>query len=493
MTQAQLAERAPITSTAPLLSVRDVSVVFGGIIALNGVSFDMQKGHILGLIGPNGAGKTTLFNCLSRLYQPSKGDILMEGQTILKRPAHKISEIGIGRTFQNVALFPNLTVRDNVRVGKHANTNSDIISDSLKLPWVRSGEAAINKDVNDILDYLDLHSVADTVVSGLPFGTQKRVELARALAAEPKILLLDEPAGGLNHEEVYILGSAGRASHGTRDVDRRPRRRAEFRQEARRRNTGCRPERPGCDQGLSGRQRFMTAMLHVKDLRAYYGQVQALHGLEFQLQEGSLTTLLGANGAGKTTTLRAICNMIRSTGSIEFEGNKLTNRSTENIVRLGIAHVPQGRGTFTTMTVEENLQLGAISRKDTKAIDSDIERMYDHFPVLKQRHTQQAGTLSGGEQQMLAVARALMLRPRLMLLDEPSFGLAPLIVRDLFKILGKINREDKVSILVVEQNAQLALELADKAYVIETGRIVMSGTADEIANNEDVRKSYLGY
>ncbi|KPF94943.1 ABC transporter ATP-binding protein [Rhodopseudomonas sp. AAP120] len=237
----------------------------------------------------------------------------------------------------------------------------------------------------------------------------------------------------------------------------------------------------------------MTALLNVRDLRAYYGQVQALHGLAFELQEGSLTTLLGANGAGKTTTLRAICNMVRSTGSIEFEGKSLTKSSTESIVKLGIAHVPQGRGTFTTLTVHENLELGAISRKDRKAIETDIERMYAHFPVLKQRHTQQAGTLSGGEQQMLAVARALMLRPRLMLLDEPSFGLAPLVVRDLFKILGKINREDKVSILVVEQNAQLALELADQAYVIETGRIVMSGKADDIANNEDVRKSYLGY
>jgi branched-chain amino acid transport system ATP-binding protein len=231
----------------------------------------------------------------------------------------------------------------------------------------------------------------------------------------------------------------------------------------------------------------MTAMLNVKDLRAYYGQVQALHGLSFSLNEGSLTTLLGANGAGKTTTLRAICNMVRSTGAIEFDGKPLGNRSTENVVRLGIAHVPQGRGTFTTMTVEENLQLGKAN------IVSDIERMYSHFPVLKQRYTQQAGTLSGGEQQMLAVARALMLRPRLMLLDEPSFGLAPLIVRDLFGILGKINREDKVTILVVEQNAQLALELADQAYVIETGRIVMSGNAKDIANNEDVRKSYLGY
>ncbi|MGJ4950802.1 ABC transporter ATP-binding protein [Bradyrhizobium sp. HKCCYLS20291] len=236
----------------------------------------------------------------------------------------------------------------------------------------------------------------------------------------------------------------------------------------------------------------MTPLLNVKDLRAYYGQVQALHGLSFSLNEGSLTTLLGANGAGKTTTLRAICNMVRSTGAIEFDGKPLNNKSTESIVRFGIAHVPQGRGTFTTMTVEENLQLGAITRTD-KAISSDIERMYGYFPKLKERHTQQAGTLSGGEQQMLAVARALMLRPRLMLLDEPSFGLAPLIVRDLFGILGKINREEKVSILVVEQNAQLALELADKAYVIETGRIVMSGAAKEIAQDENVRKSYLGY
>ena len=237
----------------------------------------------------------------------------------------------------------------------------------------------------------------------------------------------------------------------------------------------------------------MSTMLTIKDLRAYYGQIQALHGLEFSLNEGSVTTLLGANGAGKTTTLRAICNMIRSTGNIEFDGKSLSGVSTENVVRLGIAHVPQGRGTFTNMTVEENLQLGAISRRDVKNIPDDIERMYAHFPVLKQRHTQQAGTLSGGEQQMLAVARALMLRPRLMLLDEPSFGLAPLIVRDLFGILGKINREDKVTILVVEQNAQLALELAQQAHVIETGRIVMSGTAAEIKNNEDIRKSYLGY
>jgi branched-chain amino acid transport system ATP-binding protein len=237
----------------------------------------------------------------------------------------------------------------------------------------------------------------------------------------------------------------------------------------------------------------VTVVLEVGDLRAYYGEVEVLRGLQFSLDEGSVTTLLGANGAGKTTTLRALCNMICSSGTIRLDGKSLSGKSTENIVKLGVAHVPQGRGTFTHMTVAENLQLGAITRGDMKCIAADIERMYGYFPKLKERCGQQAGTLSGGEQQMLAVARALMLRPRLMLLDEPSFGLAPLVVRDVFSILRQINREQKVTILVVEQNAQLSLEIASHAYVIETGRIVMSGDARQIADNEDVRRSYLGY
>jgi branched-chain amino acid transport system ATP-binding protein len=213
MTQAQTAQAA-----SPLLAVCEVSVVFGGIVALNGVSFDLHQGQILGLIGPNGAGKTTLFNCLSRLYQPSAGDILMEGTSILKRPPHRIAEIGIGRTFQNVALFSNLSVLDNIRVGAHARTQSDIISDSLKLRRVRRDEAALNERIREILNYLELEDVAQVTVSGLPFGTQKRVELARALAAEPKILLLDEPAGGLNHEEVHVLGDLIRRIRNDRKI-----------------------------------------------------------------------------------------------------------------------------------------------------------------------------------------------------------------------------------------------------------------------------------
>lgn len=237
----------------------------------------------------------------------------------------------------------------------------------------------------------------------------------------------------------------------------------------------------------------MTASLKVHGLNAFYGQVRALHGLSFALEGGSVATLLGANGAGKTTTLRAICGMVRTSGTIELDGRLINGMTTEAIAKLGVAHVPQGRGTFTRMNVEENLHLGAITRRDRTAVASDIERMYDLFPVLKQRRTQQAGLLSGGEQQMLAVARALMLRPRVLLLDEPSFGLAPLVVRELFNVLDDINRKDRVTILIVEQNAQLALSLAHHAHVIETGQIVKSGAAAVIAKDEDISKSYLGH
>ena len=234
-------------------------------------------------------------------------------------------------------------------------------------------------------------------------------------------------------------------------------------------------------------------MLEVSQLCAFYGENQALHGLDFALDEGRIVTLLGANGAGKTTTLRALCGMVRLSGEVRFDGKSLLGHATEDIVRLGIAHVPEGRGTFVRMTVEENLQLGAMVRRGRAAIVRDIEQVYGHFPRLKERRAQTAGTLSGGEQQMLAVGRALMLRPRLMLLDEPSFGLAPLIVEELFEILRRLNRELGVGMLIVEQNAALALDLADHACLLETGRIVLAGPASEIGKDEAVRRSYLGY
>ena len=215
--------------------------------------------------------------------------------------------------------------------------------------------------------------------------------------------------------------------------------------------------------------------------------------VSFGLDEGHIRTLLGANGAGKTTALRALCGMVRTGGDIRFDGKRISGWATEDIVRLGIAHVPEGRGTFVRLTVEENLQLGAMTRHGRAEIAADIERVYTQFPRLKERRQQQAGTLSGGEQQMLAVGRALMLRPRLLLLDEPSFGLAPLIVEELFAILRRVSEETRVAMLIVEQNAALALELAEHAYVLETGRIVLDGPAAEIGADEGVRRSYLGY
>jgi branched-chain amino acid transport system ATP-binding protein len=237
----------------------------------------------------------------------------------------------------------------------------------------------------------------------------------------------------------------------------------------------------------------MTRLLEVTGLNAAYGATKVLHDVNFSLEAGHITAILGANGAGKTTTLRALCQTVQTSGSIVFNGQQLVGKATESVVRMGVAHVPDGRGTFGALSTEENLRLGAYVRNDKAELALDMEKAFTRFPILKQRRHQQAGTLSGGEQQMLAISRALMLRPKLLLLDEPSFGLAPLIVAEIFRIMRTINQEDKVSMLLVEQNASLALDLADHAYLLETGRVALSGPSSTIKNDESVRKAYLGY
>jgi branched-chain amino acid transport system ATP-binding protein len=236
-----------------------------------------------------------------------------------------------------------------------------------------------------------------------------------------------------------------------------------------------------------------TVLMRVRNLCAFYDATRVLHGLDFDIAEGEVTTFLGANGAGKTSMLRALSGMIAMTGDVTFAGGAVGGSATEKLARLGIAHVPEGRGTFSRMSIEENLQLGAMSRNDRAAIASDIDRVYGYFPRLRERARQQAGTLSGGEQQMLAIGRALMMRPRLMLLDEPSFGLAPLMVEEVYSILRELNERDGMSMLLVEQNAAAALSLADQAYLIETGQIVMGGPAGDMGREENVRRAYLGY
>jgi branched-chain amino acid transport system ATP-binding protein len=234
-------------------------------------------------------------------------------------------------------------------------------------------------------------------------------------------------------------------------------------------------------------------LLDVRELEAFYGRTKALHGVSFSMKAGGITTILGANGAGKTTTLRAISRMVRTSGALVFDGQPLDQRVTEDVVRLGIAHAPEGRGTFVHLTVEENLRLGAWGRRDRGGLQEDFDRVFGYFPVLRDRRRQVGGTLSGGEQQMLAVARALMLRPRLLLLDEPSLGLAPMIVREIFRILKAVNRDGGVTILLVEQNAALALDLADHVFLLETGRVVMEGPSESLKSDDAIRRAYLGY
>lgn len=233
------------------------------------------------------------------------------------------------------------------------------------------------------------------------------------------------------------------------------------------------------------------ALLELTDVHARYGQVRALHGVSLAVDEGQIVAVLGANGAGKTTTLRAISGTVRRSGKIAFDGRNLGRRGPEAVAKLGVAHVPEGRGTFAELSVAENLKLGGYTRRGS--IDADVGRMSEYFPWLEERSGQHAGTLSGGEQQMLALARALMSRPRMLLLDEPSLGLAPLVTREIFRIVRELNEQDGLTVLVVEQNAAIALEVASHAYVLEVGAVAVSGTSEELARDESVRKSYLGY
>nr|WP_316043545.1 ABC transporter ATP-binding protein [Actinomadura sp. CNU-125] len=265
-----------------------------------------------------------------------------------------------------------------------------------------------------------------------------------------------------------------------------------LRQEDRGGAAGGSPTRSRGDRGVP-RGCGMTDFLTVDDLHAGYGDVRVLHGVSLRVGAGDICAILGPNGAGKTTLLRALCGMVKGRGEVRLDGTSLAGRSPDAVARRGVAHVPEGRGTFVPLTVEENLKLGAFARRDRAAVQSDLERVYGYFPVLYERVGQVAGSLSGGEQQMLAIGRALMSRPRLLLLDEPSLGLAPLVTRELFGIVRSINEEERTTVVVVEQNAHLALGIAGQAHVLESGRIVLSGSAADIKADEQVAQSYLGY
>ncbi|MFI5284350.1 MAG: ATP-binding cassette domain-containing protein [Candidatus Dormibacterales bacterium] len=502
-----------------MLRIRDITVRFGGIVALDGVSLDLNRGEILGLIGPNGAGKTTLFNCVSGVIGPERGSMFFEGRSLKLAPPHERARMGIARTFQNLQLWGSMTVRENLMVPMDALGGRNTFSDALQLPFSAYAERASAERARAILHVLDLGRYAGTLAADLPAGIQRRVEIARALAMKPSLLLLDEPAAGLDGPEtsrlaellqavrerfhvsmllvdhdmslvmrvcdyVYVLDFGKVLAKGRPAAIRDdPKVIAAYlgeeskKQPARSRVTRTVPPRDG------------SPLLEVTKLAAGYGHLEVIRDVNLVVRSGELVACIGANGAGKTTTLRAISGMIRPRrGRVMFGGKDVTGSPPEEISRLGLAHIPEGRGLFPRLSVEDTLRL--VSNSTGHQVD--LAAAYEHFPKLRERRRQAVGTLSGGEQQMVAMAKAILARPRLVMVDEMSQGLAPTVVQQLFEVL-RVFRDEGIAVLLVEQFVEAALDVADRAYVFGHGSIGHEGSAAEIrADRKLVSGSYLG-
>jgi ABC-type branched-subunit amino acid transport system ATPase component/ABC-type branched-subunit amino acid transport system permease subunit len=535
----------PGAAEAPPLEARGLQMRFGGIVALADGHLALAPGRVHGLIGPNGAGKTTLLNILSGFYRPSAGVVALGARALTGLGPHRIARAGVARTFQTTRLFETLSVLENVLVGLLGGRPGSLAAALLGPPSVRARERRLRAEARGLLAFVGYAGDPDALARNLPFGHKRLVEIARALARRPAVLLLDEPAAGLSQEEIagladliariraagtsvllvghhmdlvmsvsdrvtvlndgrviaagapadvqqnsavldaYLGASGGRGrvlDHaGTPSVSSVSLANAETTPRSHGSRTAPRPPEA----------REATPLLEVRDLTAAYGRMEVLHGVSLQVARGEMDVIIGANGAGKSTTLRAVAGLVAATrGAIRWEGRELVGRPAHRIARDGIALVPEGRLIFPDQSVLDNLRLGAYGRHDG-GVAEDIERQLDRFPILRARRRQPAGTLSGGEQQMLAIARSLMARPRLLLLDEPSLGLAPRLVDEVFVALARL-REEGLTLLVVEQLAEAALAIADRGYVLERGRIVLAAPARELLRDERVARAYLG-
>ena len=502
-----------------MLRVRDVTVRFGGIVALDGVSLDLNRGEILGLIGPNGAGKTTLFNCISGVVSPDHGSIFFEGRSLTFRPPHERAKLGIARTFQNLQLWGSMTVEDNLMVPMDALGGRNTFSDALSLPFSVYAERTSSEHARAILHVLDLDRYARTLAGDLPAGIQRRVEIARALAARPKLLLLDEPAAGLDAQETthladllhavrdrfcvsmllvdhdmslvmrvcdyeYVLDFGKLLAKGDPTAIRNdPKVIAAYLGEETKQLTDE-------NAAVTTLKQQEPPLLSVQHLAAGYGGLEVIRDVNLAVQPGEVVACIGANGAGKTTTLRAISGMIHPRrGRVTFAGKNVTGTSAERIAKLGLVHIPEGRGLFPTLTVEDTLRLVSNT---TGQEHVNLNPAFELFPKLRQRRHQAVGTLSGGEQQMVALARAILSKPRLVMIDEMSQGLAPTVVRQLFEII-RVFRQQGIAVLLVEQFVESALDIADRAYVFEHGTIGLSGSAVDLRSDRNlISGSYLG-
>jgi ABC-type branched-subunit amino acid transport system ATPase component len=510
-----------------LLEVRDVGVRFGGLQALDAVSLDVEAGQVTGLIGPNGAGKTTLFNVITGLQAPTTGTVAVDGHDVTLAKPHVRARRGIGRTFQRLETFGTLTARENVLVGAE-----------MRRAWSRE-RFDVRGFTDELIERVGLGAIADEKVDKLPTGTARLVEVARSLASKPRVLLLDEPSAGLNESETQALGELlgelasdglgvllvehdmsfvmgachhihvldfGRliAAGPPAEIQANPDVRAAYLGSGdgsgadHGRSDGDAPlvvakppaaTKVGAEPGSPPESLAPTAAdaLVLRGVSAAYGIIDVLHDVDFTVPAGSVFALLGPNGAGKSTTLRVASGLLKPTaGSVHVLGEDVTGRTADAMARGGVCLVPEGRGIFPNLTVTENLRMATYSGASFKQV---TERAFERFPRLRERRKQVAGTLSGGEQQMLAMARALATDPKVLLLDELSMGLAPLIVEELYEVVKKI-AEDDVSILIVEQFAHEVLGIADTAAIMLHGRIEYTGEPREVG--EALDRAYLG-
>ena len=500
-----------------LLDLSDVKRHFGGIKAVDGISMQVEAGHVHGLIGPNGSGKSTLVNVISGLYAPSAGQLRLEGVELPKGSLHKVAQAGVARTFQNLQLFAELSALENVMVACEGAYKKSLPLVLMGLAYAEEKKA--QADALALLQLVGLANDARTKAKDLPYGAQRFLEIARALARKPKLLILDEPAAGLANPDVLKLIEIVRKIHELGittiliehhmsvvnevcdfvtvldegkiiaqclpdEIKRNPRVIEAYLGDSKETST-------------SSRAMSETVMLRVENLHAGYGASEVLTGTSFEVRAGAVVALIGANGAGKTTAMRVLSGMLKPTrGKVLLDGKEVQHLPASKIAHLGLAHSPEGRKIFAPLSVEDNLLLGAYTRLPkvfgfaTKA-GGDLEKVYALFPRLKERRKQLAGTLSGGEQQMLAIGRALMANPKIILLDEPSMGLAPVIVQEVFETINKL-KQAGITMLLVEQFAKSALEVADYAFVLEHGRIAIEGTPEELARDERVLAAYLG-
>jgi ABC-type branched-subunit amino acid transport system ATPase component/ABC-type branched-subunit amino acid transport system permease subunit len=488
----------------PLLEVVGARRSFGGVHAVDGVDISIGWGEIVGLIGPNGAGKTTLTNLVTGFERLDSGSVRLMGEDVTGRLVHVLAKLGLARTFQTVRLYADLSVVENVLVGLDARR---------RMRGRRERVAAANALLRRV--GLDPAEHGSALARTLSYGDQRRVEIARALALDPTLLLLDEPAAGMNPVEKDRLAELLRALVGTDGlsvllIDHDLRlvmglcdRVAvmDFGRKIADGPPAVVSEDPvvvaaylGTRQVALPRERrsgSSRALLRVDELTVSYGGIQAVRGIDIRVDEGEIVTLIGANGAGKSSILRALSGLVPGKGAARFGDVDLLRAHSSQIVSSGLVHVAEGREILAHLTVEENLALGAWRRRDKSNVASDLDAQYRRFPLLGERRRLPAGQLSGGEQQMLAIARALMARPKLMLLDEPSLGLAPQLVEDVFRLIGDLAAEG-ITILLVEQNASRALELASRGYVVERGQVAIEGAAEDLLADSRVQAAYLG-